>query len=123
MKIRGGLGERIAKMFGIRMGLRGNFGRLPERRRFELRPDQIARVTMKVAAAKEFESVMGPMVGPRHIQFQANAVWYAIAKEHGVDVRSIRPDEEKGFPYFTAVPLPDDERNAGGILVDVVGPK
>lgn len=124
MRIRGlrGLAETVKKLTGERLGLRGNFGRMPERRRYELRQDEIARVCMAVGKAKTFRRVLGAQAA-RHEQFSADVVWRDIARERQIDVSSIQPDAEKGFPYFTAVPLPDDERNQDGILVQPVGPR
>jgi hypothetical protein len=143
MKIRSNLAGYIEKVFGVRIGLRGSFGRMPERKRYELRPDEIAQVQAAVrrasmaapvkveddrilvdeVRARQFTGPMGPEIGARHVVFMGDAAWRNIARARGIDVASIQPDEEKGFPYFTAVPLPDDERGSGGILIRPVGPK
>ena len=114
MGIRQRLISRVASMFGERLGLRGSFGRLPERRLFELTKEEEALICL--AGAKT--------VHPAIVRARQNAVWSNIARAHRFDVRSVQPHPEKPSPpYFTAVPLPDDERDGGVVILDVEGPR
>jgi hypothetical protein len=107
------LAARVQRMFGERLGLRGNFGRLPEVQTYELTTEEAAVISL---AGK-------PDLHPVMVRTRQNAAWHNIARARRIDVRTIKPHPEKGYPYFTAQPIPEDERDGGTIILDVVGPK
>lgn len=79
---------------------------IPKRETFRLKDEHIFRIGQ---ASKRSGH-------PAIVQARANAVWSEIAREYGVDVRSIRPVDESDARRFSAVPLPNDARN-GGLLI------
>jgi hypothetical protein len=89
--------------------LRGKLGsrRLPERRVFELTDEDVFRITQ--AGKKNAH--------PGIVLRRQNAVWFNIARERRFDVRTVQPIEGRDFHFFTAIPLPDDDRDGGVIIL------
>ena len=76
---------------------------LPKREVFTLKDEHVFRI----------EEASRPNVHPVMAQHRANAVWGAIARELGFDMHTVQPIDEDDRRRFTAVPLPNDERNGG----------
>jgi len=98
-------------MFGrlraaLGLGTLSTKGALPKRETFRLKAEHVARI----------ELASRPNAHPTIVQSRANAAWGDIARDLGVDYRSIRPVDESDTSRITAVPLPNDKRN-GGIIV------
>jgi hypothetical protein len=89
--------------------LRGKLGsrRLPERRVFELTEEEMFLICH--AGKKN--------VHPGIVRSRQNAVWSDIARARRFDVRTVQPIEGRSVHHFTAMPLPDDERDGGVIIL------
>ena len=53
---------------------------------------------------------------PILVAHRQDAAWCNIARRQRFDYKTVRPIDGRDYHYFTAVPLPDDERD-GGVIV------
>jgi hypothetical protein len=83
---------------------------LPGREVFTLKDEHVARI--EIASKKDAH--------PDIVQFRANAAWFDVGRELGFDARTVAPVDPSDCRHVTAIPLPNDERNGGGILLPSV---
>lgn len=86
--------------------------RLPERRSYELTKEEIATI-----CAAHVQDRTVSVKARIDLATAVNAAWCAIARARRFDYRTVQPVEGR-FPLFTAIPLPDDERDGGVIILN-----
>lgn len=86
-------------------------GKLPKRQRYRLRDVDVARI--QIANRKDLHPVM--------VQGRVNAAWCEIARELGFDAYTVEPVDPGSSLVFTAIPLPNDDRNGGMIVLPEPG--
>lgn len=82
-------------------------GPLPKRQRYRLRDVDVARI--QIANTKDLHPAM--------VQARVNAAWCTVARELGFDVYTVEPVDPASSLVFTAIPLPNDNRNGGMIVL------
>jgi hypothetical protein len=80
---------------------------LPSREVFTLKDEHVARIA--IASKKDAH--------PEIVQFRANAAWFDVGRELGFDARTAMPVDPTDCRRVSAIPLPNDERNGGGVLL------
>ena len=92
---------------------------LPDRRTFELTEEHLFLIGHGNRKDKGVKAVLQRGGAPNvDIATMCNNAWSNIARELRFDVRTVQPHPSKPSPpYFTAIPLPDDERDGGVIIL------
>lgn len=75
---------------------------MPERREYELSPEQHEKL---LDACKPVPYMVIGGVPPRSPQQNANDAWHRLGQEIRFDWRTVKPVPGKGTEFFTAEPL------------------